>query len=191
MFRETVRTNNEVEGIYIYLSIYLWNRKKMLRSLNLRCYLMSLHKTTQHIKVICIFNPIVVCSLKRMVLFYVCSFKYPMLISDVNLTFQAGTVLGFYILVSPLLAEADTVTLQRRLVSENLLNKVQKQKCKKLHGKLFELWDKYDNSEITTLQLLRATSKISGLGRYLEKVRAILNLLCPSGILWFCHSVII
>ena len=78
---------------------------------------------------------------------------------------KAGRVgLSFYILVSILLAEVDSVTLQMRLVSENLLNKVQKQKYKKLHGKLFELWDKYDNTKIPTSQLSRATSKISGLG---------------------------
>ena len=37
-----------------------------------------------------------------------------------------------------------------------------KAKYKKLQRKLFELWDKYDNGEITTSQLLQATSKISG-----------------------------
>ena len=50
MIRETVRTNNEAEDLSIYLSIYEID-KKMLRNLNLRCYLMSLHKTTQFITI--------------------------------------------------------------------------------------------------------------------------------------------
>ena len=49
------------------------------------------HNCTLRIQVICIFIPIVVCSLKCRALFYVCSFEYPMLSAEVHLIFQAGT----------------------------------------------------------------------------------------------------
>ena len=72
--------------------------------------------------------------------------------------------LGFYTLVPLLLREADEVTLQMRLVSENLLTKVHREKYKKIHGKLHELWDKYDDGDLSTSSLLRAASQIAGLG---------------------------
>ena len=72
--------------------------------------------------------------------------------------------LAFYTLVPLLLAEADEVTLQMRLVSENLLNRIHRKQYKRIHGKLFELWAKYLDGEITTSQLLRVTSKLTGLG---------------------------
>ena len=45
---------------------------------------------------------------------------------------KAGrTELSFYVLVPLLLAEADTVTVQMRLISENLLTKIHRQIYKK------------------------------------------------------------
>ena len=71
-------------------------------------------------------------------------------------TYKSQTVL--------LLREADEVKLQMRLVSENLLTKVHREKYKKIHGKLHELWDKYDDGDLSTSSLLRAASQIAGLG---------------------------
>ena len=64
--------------------------------------------------------------------------------------------LGFYTLVPLLLAEVDDLTVQMRLVSENLLNRINRKQYKRIHDKLFALWDKYEDVEITS-QLLIAT----------------------------------
>ena len=58
--------------------------------------------------------------------------------------------LAFYILVPLLLKEARTVTLQMRLVSENLLTKITRKQYSTVHGKLLELWDRYEDGEIST-----------------------------------------
>ena len=72
--------------------------------------------------------------------------------------------LGFYSLVPLLLKEARTVDLQMRLVSENLLTKISRKQYSVVHGKLFELWDRYENNDISTSGLLRACGLITGLG---------------------------
>ncbi|KAH3850846.1 hypothetical protein DPMN_093321 [Dreissena polymorpha] len=57
-----------------------------------------------------------------------------------------------------------TVDLTIRLVSEHALARVHRRKFKEIHGKLFDTWDKYQGDEITTTQLLRRCSLITGLG---------------------------
>ena len=51
-----------------------------------------------------------------------------------------------------------------RLVSENLLTRVHRGKYKKIRGNLHELWDKYDDGDLSTSLLLRAASQVAGLG---------------------------
>lgn len=72
--------------------------------------------------------------------------------------------LGFYVLVPLLLGEAETVNVQMRLVSENLLTRTHRQQYRHIYGKLFDLWDQYDDGLISTNKLLRACSQINGLG---------------------------
>lgn len=82
-----------------------------------------------------------------------------------QLNFRAGRAkLSFYVLVPLLRAEAEVVDLQMRMVSENLLTRIQKKKYLKIHGRLFDLWDKYEDEDISTSQLLRGCSHIIGLG---------------------------
>ncbi|KAH3889566.1 hypothetical protein DPMN_013625 [Dreissena polymorpha] len=69
-------------------------------------------------------------------------------------------------LVPLLRREAATVDLTIRLVSVHALARIDKKKYKDVHGKLFDTWDKYEGDEITTTQLLRRGSKISGFGPY-------------------------
>ena len=63
-----------------------------------------------------------------------------------------------------LLKDAQTVDLQMRLVSENLLTKIPRKQYSTIHGKLFELWDRYEDGEISASKLLKACSTITGLG---------------------------
>ena len=63
--------------------------------------------------------------------------------------------MGFYVLVPLLRKEAEGVTLQMQLVSENLLNKIHRKQYRQIHGRLFDVCYKYDDGDITTLQLLR------------------------------------
>ncbi|KAH3724128.1 hypothetical protein DPMN_049938 [Dreissena polymorpha] len=65
--------------------------------------------------------------------------------------------LGFNVL-------AETVDLTIRLVSEHALTRVNRNIFKEVHGRLFEIWEKYEDEDMTTTQLLRACSYIIGLG---------------------------
>ena len=49
-----------------------------------------------------------------------------------------------------LLNDAQTVDLQMRLVSENVLTKITRKQYSTIHGKLFELWGRYEDGEIST-----------------------------------------
>lgn len=76
-----------------------------------------------------------------------------------------GNSLPFYVLVPLLHNEAKDVTVTVRLVSENLVTRNQRLKYKRIHGRLFDLWDKYeDEDEYTTSKLLREASRLAGLG---------------------------
>ncbi|KAH3833573.1 hypothetical protein DPMN_106884 [Dreissena polymorpha] len=72
--------------------------------------------------------------------------------------------LGFYVLVPLLRREAETVDLTIRLVSEHALTRVHRKFFKEVHGRLFEIWEKYEDDDMTTTQLMRACSHIIGLG---------------------------
>ena len=71
--------------------------------------------------------------------------------------------LPFYVLVPLLLEEAATVERQVVLVSENLLHRRQRTMYAAIHGRLFDLWEKYEKEEITTESFLKACSAITGL----------------------------
>lgn len=60
--------------------------------------------------------------------------------------------------------EAAIVDMQIRLVSDNLLTRIHKKKYATIHGRLFTAWDRYEDDETTTTQLLREVSNIAGLG---------------------------
>ncbi|KAH3790751.1 hypothetical protein DPMN_168958 [Dreissena polymorpha] len=51
-----------------------------------------------------------------------------------------------------------------RLVSEHALTRVHRKKYQEAHGKLFLIWEQYEDHETTTTQLLRAFSRIASLG---------------------------
>ncbi|KAH3816248.1 hypothetical protein DPMN_117761 [Dreissena polymorpha] len=72
--------------------------------------------------------------------------------------------LGFYVLVPLLCREAETVDLTIRLVSEHALTWVHRKIFKEVHGRLFKIWEKYEDDDMTTTQLLRACNHIIGLG---------------------------
>ncbi|XP_052268633.1 uncharacterized protein LOC127870010 [Dreissena polymorpha] len=72
--------------------------------------------------------------------------------------------LGFYVLVPLLRREAETADLTIRLVSEHALTRVHRKIFKEVHGRHFEIWEKYEDDDMTTTQLLRACSHIIGLG---------------------------
>ncbi|KAH3739925.1 hypothetical protein DPMN_046615 [Dreissena polymorpha] len=72
--------------------------------------------------------------------------------------------LGFYLLVPLLRREADRVDLTIRLVSEHALTLVHRKKYKEIHGRLFLIWQRHEDDETTTTQLLRACSRITCLG---------------------------
>ena len=72
--------------------------------------------------------------------------------------------LSFYVLVPLLLEEAGTVEQQMSLVSENLLHRRQRSIYTAIHGRLFQLWEKYEDDQITTEAFLKSCAAIAGLG---------------------------
>ncbi len=72
--------------------------------------------------------------------------------------------LGMYVLIPLLKKEAINVDTQIRLVSEHLLTRINRKKYANIHGRLFKAWDRYEEDEMTTTQLLREVSNIAGLG---------------------------
>ncbi|KAH3693919.1 hypothetical protein DPMN_081358 [Dreissena polymorpha] len=76
-----------------------------------------------------------------------------------------GSKLPFYVMVPLLRTEADDVTLTVRLVSEQMMTRNHRMQYKKLHDKLYEIWDRYENEdEYTTSRLLRESSHLVGTG---------------------------
>ena len=67
-----------------------------------------------------------------------------------------------YRLVSVMKAEALTVQMQVRLVSENKLQRYQRREYKDLQGRLFTAWDKFRSGESSAMQLLRTCSRVYG-----------------------------
>ncbi|XP_069163140.1 uncharacterized protein [Procambarus clarkii] len=68
--------------------------------------------------------------------------------------------LNFYVLISLLHMEASLVPLQARLVSEKKLTKCRRKKESSVDQKLFELWTKFIEGEITTSQLLKRAGRL-------------------------------
>lgn len=71
--------------------------------------------------------------------------------------------LQLYLLVHFLHEEARLVTLQMKLVSANKLKRYQRLTYRRLQGKLFKLWEKYIEHEMTPKQLLKATVHFVGM----------------------------
>ena len=83
-------------------------------------------------------------------------YKHAYIFNSSLLSLANGSSLQFYVLVPLLRAEAQDVSITVRLVSENLVTRNQRKKYAKIHGRLFDLWDQYEEEEeYTTSKLLR------------------------------------
>jgi len=51
-----------------------------------------------------------------------------------------------------------------RLVSANIMQRLHRKNYRETHEKLHQAWERYEEDEITTNQLLRTASHITGLG---------------------------
>ena len=72
--------------------------------------------------------------------------------------------LAFYVLLPLLLEEAATVEQQMIFVLENLLNRRERSVCASIHGRIFQLWDKCEDGDISTAKFLKLCTTISGIG---------------------------
>lgn len=70
--------------------------------------------------------------------------------------------LPFYQLIELLHIESKITQLQVRLVSEGKLRRIQRKKYVKLQGKVFDLWEAYNDGKKATEQLLKACSYLNG-----------------------------
>ena len=73
-----------------------------------------------------------------------------------------GSKLHFYRLVPALRKEANTVSIQVRLVEEQTLARYQSTTCKTSQGRLFTLWEQYEAKTIRTSDFLRAVGNRGG-----------------------------
>ena len=80
----------------------------------------------------------------------------------------AHSNLPFYKLILLLGTEAETVDIQIRLVSDNLLCKIRRKKYTNIHGLLEKTWDGYEEEELTTTGLIRRAIHINGFGPLTE-----------------------
>ena len=74
-----------------------------------------------------------------------------------NLKVRKGQ-LNFYLLVKLLHDEAKLVSIQVRLLSDGKVLRYQKQKYRKQHGQLVNLWEEFSNGQRSAKNLLRAVS---------------------------------
>ena len=72
-----------------------------------------------------------------------------------------GSHIPIYILIPLLHKEAKNVHFQERLVKDGKLARYQRQACHSLHGHIFSLWQRYEQHEITTQQMLKACSRLT------------------------------
>ena len=70
--------------------------------------------------------------------------------------------LPLYLLIQLLHQEAKTVSLQMKLVKEAKLCRYQRKLYKRLQGQVFKLWQRYEDGELKTSQLLAACSRLHG-----------------------------
>ena len=68
--------------------------------------------------------------------------------------------LELYLLIELLGKESAVVSLQVRQVSENIIKRHQRKTYKNIQGKLFALWDQYDEGKIKASRLLRECSRV-------------------------------
>ena len=73
--------------------------------------------------------------------------------------------LPLYLLIELLDREAKLTAITIRLVSDNKLKRIQRRTTKNNQAKLFTSWEKYENNEKTTAQLLRTCLRLNGPAR--------------------------
>ena len=70
--------------------------------------------------------------------------------------------LDIYQLAPLLFEEAQFVSLQAVLVTENRVRRYQKSVYRRIQGRLFQYWERYADGEISTSQLLRKCAYVYG-----------------------------
>ena len=69
---------------------------------------------------------------------------------------------SFYQLCGLLAEEARLVTVQTRLIGQHKLRRRQRTVYRRVQGRIFELWDRYDAGDISVMHLLRHVSRVYG-----------------------------
>lgn len=68
--------------------------------------------------------------------------------------------LPFYVLVDLLRKEADLLPLQRLLVDEGKLQRLQRKSSKLVQARIFRLWETYSSGDLSTYSLLKKLGKL-------------------------------
>ena len=70
--------------------------------------------------------------------------------------------LQFYLLVELLHQESEYVAIQRRLIQNGELQRVERKEYRQINARIQGVWDEFTNSDITAKQLLRRCGRIYG-----------------------------
>jgi hypothetical protein len=70
--------------------------------------------------------------------------------------------LPFYLVLVELFKEATSIPLQARLFTKGKMQRLHKKRAMAVNSKLFLAWDKYNNRETSTSQLLRTCAEVYG-----------------------------
>ena len=73
---------------------------------------------------------------------------------------KSSSNINLYKLIQLLYNEAQVVTLQTFLVTQDKLARYQSKTTKQVQAKFFKLWQRYNEKEITSGHLLRACSRL-------------------------------
>ena len=70
--------------------------------------------------------------------------------------------LQFYLLVDLLHDESKYVQVQKTLVRNDLLSRIQRKEYQRINEQIAKIWDNFNNEDLTSYKLLVACSKIYG-----------------------------
>ncbi|KAJ8304085.1 hypothetical protein KUTeg_017668 [Tegillarca granosa] len=68
----------------------------------------------------------------------------------------------FYVLIPELFQEASKLPIQRQMICDGVLSRLQRRRTREVQAKFFSLWDSFNRGDINTGRLVREVAKVHG-----------------------------
>lgn len=68
----------------------------------------------------------------------------------------------FYVLIPELFQEASKLPIQRQMICDGVLSRLQRRRTREVQAKFFSLWDSFNRGDINTGRLVREVAKVYG-----------------------------